>query len=117
MKIIIAPDSLEGSLTVLEVQQAIKRGFAKTDASLESVIVTIADGGEGTVQAKIDATYGKIITVNVKHPLIRIIKSFYELLWVGITAIIEMGSASVLSFLSEHERNPHRTSTFEIFSS
>jgi glycerate 2-kinase len=104
MKIIIAPDSLEGSLNVPEVEQAIKRGFSKTDASLESVIVPMAEGGEGTVQSKIDATNGKIITINVNHPLFRIIKSFFRIPGAGITAVIEMGLPLVfLSCLNKSE--------------
>jgi glycerate 2-kinase len=115
MKVIIAPDSLKGSLTVPEVEQAIKRGFPRTDASLESVIVLSADEGERTVQSRIDATNGKIITANVNYPPFWIIKSFFRILCVGIYAVIEMGSAFGLSILSEKERNPHGNSTFKIF--
>jgi glycerate 2-kinase len=115
MKVIIAPDSLKGSLTVLEVEQANKRGFARTDASLESVIVLSADEGERTVQSKIDPTNGKIITANVNYPPFWIIKSFYRILGVGINAVIEMGLAFGLSILSVQERNPLRNSIFKIF--
>jgi glycerate kinase len=112
MKIIIAPDSYKGSLSAMEVALAIKKGIAKADPAIESVIVPMADGGEGTVQSMVDATNGRIINVSVNDPLSRIINSFYGILGDGSTAVIEMAAASGLPLLSVQERNPLKTSTF-----
>lgn len=112
MKIIIAPDSYKGSLSAMEVALAIRKGIAKADPAIESVIVPMADGGEGTVQSMVDATNGRIINVSVNDPLSRIINSFYGILGDGSTAVIEMAAASGLPLLSVRERNPLKTSTF-----
>lgn len=112
MKIIIAPDSFKGSLTALEVAKSIEKGIKKVDESIETVIVPMADGGEGTVQSLIDATGGKIIQTTVHDPLFRQINSFYGIMGDGKTAVIEMAAASGLPLLKNEEQNPLKTSTF-----
>ena len=72
----------------------------------------MADGGEGTVQALVDATGGKIINLKVCDPLLREIDSFYGILGDGKTAIIEMAAASGLNLLHKNELNPLITSTY-----
>ena len=56
MKIVIAPDSFKGSLTAKEVGEAIQAGLKQVWPEAEYVLVPMADGGEGTVQALVDAT-------------------------------------------------------------
>ena len=51
MKIVIAPDSFKESLTAEEVAQAIKKGFEQSIADVECLLLTVGDGGEGTVDA------------------------------------------------------------------
>jgi glycerate 2-kinase len=112
MKIVIAPDSFKGSLTALEVAESIEKGIKNIDKSIETVIIPMADGGEGTVQSLIDASGGKIITVSVQDPLCRTINSFYGIMGDGVTAVIEMAAASGLPLLTNEEKNPLLTSTF-----
>jgi glycerate kinase len=112
MKIVIAPDSFKGSLTAFQVGESIEKGIRKVDAGIETVIVPMADGGEGTVQSLIDASGGEIIAVSVHDPLHRKINSFYGIMGDGVTAVIEMAAASGLPLLQIEERNPLLTSTF-----
>jgi glycerate 2-kinase len=112
MKIVIAPDSYKGSLSALEVAQAIQRGIKKVDAKIETVLVPMADGGEGTVQSLIDASGGEIIKLKVHDPLFREIQSFYGIMGDKQTAVIEMAAASGLPLLSMDERNPLVTTTY-----
>jgi len=112
MKILIAPDSFKGSLSALEVAAAIQKGIKKTDTSIETILVPMADGGEGTVQSLVDATDGKIIELSVHDPLFREIKSFYGIMGDGKTAVIEMAAASGLPLLKPEERNPLKTTSF-----
>ena len=51
MKIIIAPDSFKESLPANQVAEAIKRGFKKALPDSECVLLSVGDGGEGTVAA------------------------------------------------------------------
>lgn len=112
MKIIIAPDSFKGSLSALEVARAIQKGIKNADTTIETVVVPMADGGEGTVQSLVDATDGRIIELNVHDPLFRKIKSFYGIMGDGKTAVIEMAAASGLPLLKPEERNPLKTTSY-----
>lgn len=110
MKIVIASDSFKGSLTSAEVAQAATRGIKANYPDCEVVAVHVADGGEGTVEAVVEALGGEIITANVSDPLGRPINARYGM--VGDKAIIEMAAASGLPLLRPDERNPWLTSTY-----
>jgi len=112
MKIVIAPDSFKGSLSALEVARSIEKGIKNVNESIETVIVPMSDGGEGTVQALIDASGGEIINLTVHDPLFRKIQSFYGIMGDRSTAVIEMAAASGLPLLKPEERNPLKTTTY-----
>ncbi len=112
MRIAIAPDSYKGSLTARQVAEAMERGIKKADPEIETVLIPMADGGEGTVQSLVDAVGGKIVECVVNDPLMREISAFYGILNDGNTAIIELAQASGLPLLSENERNPLFTTTY-----
>ena len=50
MKVLIAPDSFKGSLTALQVAQAIDAGIKRVVPDATTTLKPMADGGEGTVQ-------------------------------------------------------------------
>ena len=110
MKIVIASDSFKGSLTSVEVAQAATRGIKAAYPDCEVVAVNVADGGEGTVEAVVDALGGEIVHTTVSNPLGRPIQARYGI--AGKKAIIEMAAASGLPLLSYEERNPWITSTY-----
>ena len=110
MKIVIASDSFKGSLTSVEVAQAATRGIKAVYPDCDVVAVNVADGGEGTVEAVVDALGGEIVHTTVSDPLGRPIQARYGI--AGKKAIIEMAAASGLPLLSSEERNPWITSTY-----
>ncbi|NMD04054.1 MAG: glycerate kinase [Bacteroidales bacterium] len=112
MKIVIAPDSFKGSLSALDVAKSIQRGIRKVEAAIETILVPMADGGEGTVQSLTNASGGELVELTVHDPLFRKIRSFYGIMGDGVTAVIEMAAASGLTLLSPSERNPLKTTTF-----
>ncbi len=112
MKVIIAPDSFKGSLSSIEAAKAIQKGVKKANEHIETVVVPLADGGEGTVQSLVDITNGKLLYAKVHDPLGRKITASYGVLGDNKTAVIEMASASGLPLLTENERNPLNTNTF-----
>lgn len=112
MKIVIAPDSYKESLTALEVATEIEAGFREVFHDAEYVKLPMADGGEGTVAAMVDATGGKLVDVEVTGPLGEKVKAFYGLTGDGKTAIIEMATASGLALVSTNLRNPLNTTTY-----
>ncbi len=112
MRILIAPDSYKNALSALEVATSLKAGLFKVFPEAEFEILPMADGGEGTVEALIDATQGEIIKTTVHDPLMRPVESSFGITGDGITAVIEMASASGIQLVTSEERNPWITTTF-----
>jgi len=108
MRILVAIDSLKGSLSSLEAGLAIKEGLGEIDCDV--VVKPVADGGEGSVEAMADALDAKFIDTIVKNPLGTEILARYALK--DDLAILEMSSASGLTLINLDERNPMKTSTF-----
>ncbi len=106
MKIVIAPDSFKESLSALAVAEAIEAGFREIFPDAEYCKLPVADGGEGTVQALIDASGGQRIELSVTGPLGEPVQAFYGLMGDGATAVIEMAAASGLELLAPDKRNP-----------
>lgn len=116
MKILIAPDKFKGSLTAIEVAHAIQKGIQKFDESIETILLPLADGGEGTLEVLEKVLSLKTISVQVHDPLFRLISAFYKMtsptfLKNQETAFIEMAQASGLLLLEKNERNPMQTTS------
>ena len=112
MKIVIAPDSFKGSLSAGEVAEAIEAGIRKVFPGAEVRKVPLADGGEGTVRALVEATGGEIREAEVTGPLGEKVKADYGILGNGKTAVIEMATASGLPLVPPGERDPSKTTTY-----
>jgi glycerate 2-kinase len=112
MKILIAPDSFKECLSAKEVGKAIERGIKKVLNTIDTFVLPMADGGEGTVESLTDASKGEIVRVRVHDPLMRKIDAFYGILGDKKTAVIEMAAASGLGLLAESEKNPWITTTY-----
>ncbi len=112
MKIVIAPDSYKESLSALEVATQIEAGFREIFPQAEYVKLPVADGGEGTVEAMVAATGGRIVRVRVTGPLGDPIEAFYGLSGDEQSAFIEMAAASGLEQVPPHQRNPLRTTSY-----
>jgi len=112
VKIIIAPDSFKESMSAKTVADGIHDGILQVRKDVTCIKVPMADGGEGTVQALVDATKGELLNVEVEDPLGRPVNSFLGILGDRKTAIIEMAAASGLELLKEEEKDPLITSTY-----
>ncbi|BBS38514.1 glycerate kinase [Enterobacter sp. LM3] len=112
MKIVIAPDSYKESLSAPEVATAIERGFREIFPSAHYVKLPVADGGEGTVEAMVAATQGRIVHVPVTGPLGERVDGFYGLSGDGQHAFIEMAAASGLALVAPSQRNPLKTTSW-----
>lgn len=112
MKIVIAPDSWKESLSALDVARAIEDGFREIFPTAEYVSLPVADGGEGTVEAMVAASGGRIINVTVRGPLGEPVAAFYGLSGDGKRAIIEMAAASGLERVPPASRNPRITTSW-----
>lgn len=112
MKFTIIPDSFKNCLPAIEVGKYIEAGIKEVFPESINRIIPMADGGEGTIQAIISATGGKIVNLRVHDPLMRPIDSFFYILPDAKTAIIEMAAASGIELILATERNPMKTTTF-----
>lgn len=111
-KIVVASDSFKGSLTSLGVAEAAAKAIDEVCPECEVVKVDVADGGEGTMDALRGTLGGRKILIEVSDPLGRPVQASYVILDDGVTAVLEMASASGLPLLTPAERNPMKTSTF-----
>lgn len=112
MRILICPDKFKECLTASDVAFHIRKGILNADTDADCKLVPMADGGEGTVEALVEATGGNIVECHVHDPLMRSIKSFFGITGGGRTAVIEMSAASGLALLKEEERDPLVTTTY-----
>jgi len=112
MKIIVAIDSFKGCLSSRELAEAAETGIRRAIPDAEVVKIPVADGGEGTVDALVEATGGRFRTVAVRGPLGELVEARYGILGDGQTAVIEMATASGLPLVPPALRDPRRTSTF-----
>lgn len=112
MKIVIAVDSFKGCLSSSSIAKAVEEGIFNTLPECEVIKVPIADGGEGTVEALVDATQGKKITLPVHNPLMQPIHAGYGMTGDGRTAIIEMSAASGLNLIPLKPENIMNTTTY-----
>lgn len=112
MRIVVAPDSYKGSITALEVANAIEKGVLRVFSNAQIQKVPIADGGEGTVAALVMATEGTTVRQSVSGPLGEMVCAEWGILGDGETAVIEMAAASGVTLLSKEQLNPLITSTF-----
>lgn len=112
MRVVIAPDSFKESLSAPDVTDAIARGLSRAIPTATIDRAPMADGGEGTVEALVDATRGRVETMCVTGPLGQPVTARYGLLGDGATAAVEMAAASGLPLVPVEERDPSRTTTY-----
>ncbi len=111
MKIVIAPDSYKESLSAAQVADIIEAGMREVFPAAEYVKLPVADGGEGTVDAMVDAFQGRRLSVTATDPLGKQVQAGYGLSGDGSLAIIEMAAASGLALVPPSLRDPRFTST------
>ncbi len=112
MKIVIAPDSYKESLSASEVAEAIESGFKKVFPDYQYVKCPVADGGEGSVEALVDASGGKMVYTDVVGPLGDHHEAFYGISGDNKTAFIEMAAASGIELIEPKDRDPYKATTY-----
>lgn len=112
MKIIIAPDKYKSNMDSPTVCRIIRDAFLRVIPDQEILMLPMADGGEGTVDALVSADHGTLHEVEVTGPLGRKVKARFGLYHQGQRAVMEMASASGIALLAASELNPLRASTY-----
>lgn len=112
MRIVVAPDSYKGSISALAVANAIEQGVLAVFPDAEVIKIPIADGGEGTVEALVVGTNGRMLEQNVMGPLGDNVNAVWGILGDGETAVIEMAAASGLPLVPKDKRDPRIATTY-----
>ena len=114
MKVIIAIDSMKGSLSSLDAGEAIATGLHRVYKDAEVVVRPLADGGEGIASALTLGMGGVWHTVKVTGPLGNMVEAGYGILESSKTAIMEMSAAAGITLIPFEKRNPMHTTTFGV---
>jgi glycerate kinase len=112
VRVVLAPQSFKGSLDAPDVARALARGVRQVFPEADLDLLPVADGGEGTVQALVQASGGRTVTTRVMGPLGGAVNATWGLLGDGDTAVVEMAAASGLPLIPRSARDPRRTTTF-----
>jgi glycerate 2-kinase len=114
MNILIAMDSLKGSLSSIEANKVMAQGLLQVESNWTIQTIPVADGGEGTVEALVNATDGEFIEAVVTGPLGKPVRSTYGILGNKVTAVIEVAEACGLPLLTKEQLNPLNTTTYGV---
>ena len=114
MRVVVAIDSFKGSLSTFQSGEAVKTGIRRIYEDAEVDICPLADGGEGTVDAIVAATDGKIETVTVTGPLGEPVSAAYGIMGDRLTAVMEMSAAAGITLVPEEKRDPLATTTYGV---
>ena len=106
MKVVVAIDSLKGSLSSIEAGMAIRDGILAAKPDAEVIVKPLADGGEGTTDALIEGMNGKRIDLTVTGPMHSPVDAYYGYLADSHTAVMEMASAAGITLVPAEEKNP-----------
>ncbi len=113
MNVIVAIDSLKGSLRSLQAGAAAKKGILRAIPAATVSVKPVADGGEGTVNAFVSGLSGRSVTIAVTGPLGETVEATYGIL-PDHTAVIEMAEAAGLPLVPAEKRNPMITTTYGV---
>ena len=114
MNIIVAPDSFKGSLTAAQAADAIVQGVRDVLPDAEIVQIPLADGGEGTVDALVSATRGRILRKQVAGPMGDPVEASFGILGDDVTGVVEMAAAAGLFLVPSEHRNPLTATTYGV---
>jgi glycerate kinase len=112
MKILVAPDSFKESLSALEACEAITEGIRRVAPNADIDQAPMGDGGEGTVDALVAATGGRMLSADAHGPYMETLTAQFGMLGDGRTAVIEMAAASGLPLVPMDRRDPTKTTTY-----
>jgi len=111
MNVLIAPNSMKGSLSAFRFAELIGQAFLDTDSLFYNVrTVPVADGGDHTADILIKSLNLKTYKLLVCDPLGRKINASFG--YANGLAVIEMANASGMKLLKHSELNPLVTSSF-----
>jgi glycerate kinase len=113
MRVLVAPDKFRGTLTARQAAEAIETGWRRARPDDVVELIPMADGGEGTLDALVEAQGGRVVAATVTGPLGDPVDAAFGVLTTadGPTGVVEMARASGQALIGETRRDPLRTTT------
>ena len=112
LRIVIAPQAFKQSIGARAAAIAIQNGVLSAVPDAETILIPVADGGDGTLAALIDTTGGRYFTEEVTGPLGDPVSAQWGVMGDGRTAVIEMALASGLALIPDDRRDPRTATTY-----
>lgn len=110
MNVLIAPNSMKGSLNAIEFADIVESAFLQCSDKFKIRKVPVADGGDFTGEILKNALNAKEQSATVKGPFGQEIQSKYAVS--NKTAIIEMADASGMKLVEEAQLNPMKATSY-----
>ncbi len=110
LRVLVAPDSFKGTFSSVRVAGSLADGWSGSRPDDVVTLTPMADGGEGTLDAVETSGGWDRHPAAAKDALMRTIAASF--LRDDEHAIVEMASASGLSLIPAHEREPMAATTF-----
>lgn len=112
-KVILIPDSFKGTMSSSEICNIMKKAVLEHYPECEVTSIPVADGGEGSVDAFLEALGGEKIYKEVTGPYFgEKVKGYYGLL-PGNVAVLEMAAAAALPMVGDR-KDPSSTTTYGV---
>lgn len=111
MKFLFASDSFKGTLSSEKTSELLTKAAKEVFGECECIGIPVADGGEGTTEAVINAVKGEKVQVSVHGPLMEKRQAFFGKIDEK-KAILEMAVASGLPLVPKEKRNPRETTSY-----
>jgi glycerate 2-kinase len=110
MRIVVAPDKFKGSLTAVQVAEAVSAGLTHSRNDIETTLLPVADGGDGTVAAALSVGYSPV-RVDAVGPTGEPLTTTYAVDEVNGVAVVELAAVVGLDLLPGGILEPLRSST------
>ncbi|XJS11083.1 glycerate kinase [Aerococcaceae bacterium WGS1372] len=111
IKVLIASDSFKGSASSMEIANYISEGIKRVDPEIQTILLEIADGGEGTVDAITKAKQGQLFTKEVTGPMGQPVNAKYGL-FADKQAVIEVAETSGLTQVDSQSLDPFQATSY-----
>ena len=112
-KAVLIPDSFKGTMPSMRICEIMKAEIHSIHPECEVRSIPVADGGEGSVDAFLQAVGGERVMLEVTGPWFERCEAHYGLIDSGATAVIEMAAAAGLPMVGER-RDPRATTTYGV---
>ena len=112
-KIVIACDSFKESMSATVACQAIEKGIKDGyHQNIETILLPLADGGEGSAKVIGEAMHLPIVSVDTCNPYLEKMKADYYFDNDKKLAIIEVASSCGIDLIDKEKRNPTKALSY-----